>query len=133
MASGFQVAGVDLDSKFMARSTTARAAVGYQVAGSDICNRYEKYTVGTQVAATGLKTGGTDLNTLFQNISVPIFTPVTRTYDSASGTETVPSGAASCTIKVWGGGGGGARTASASGWGGGGGGYASIVVGVSGG
>ena len=37
------------------------------------------------------------------------FTPVTRTYTSGSGTETIPTGASQVVIEVWGGGGAGGR------------------------
>ena len=50
------------------------------------------------------------------------FAPVTNTYNSGSGTETAPYGAASCVITIWGGGGGGGITSGASAFGAGGGG-----------
>lgn len=39
-------------------------------------------------------------------VTTPPFVPVTHTYTSGSGTETVPTGATNCTISVWAGGGG---------------------------
>lgn len=54
------------------------------------------------------------------------FTPVTRTYDGTSGTETIPTGATQVVIEVWGGGGGGSGSDTvtpAVGSGGGSGGY----------
>lgn len=65
-------AATTLDSVFLARSTTKRANVGYQENGSDISNKYEKYTSGTKSAATGFNDGGTDLSNLFQNYNVPL-------------------------------------------------------------
>lgn len=64
------------------------------------------------------------------------FSPVTHTYTSGSGTETVPTGATSVTISAWGGGGSGGATDVLStniAGGGGGGGYASKTVSVTGG
>src|SRR5690349_11941607 len=49
------------------------------------------------------------------------FTPVTHTYNSGSGTETVPTGATSLTITSWSGGGGGSRRSALNQAGGGGG------------
>lgn len=62
------------------------------------------------------------------------FTPVTNTYDSGSGTETVPAGATSCTVSVWGSGAAGGRdVAGGNAWGGGGGGYCTRAIAVVGG
>lgn len=61
------------------------------------------------------------------------FAPVTRTYDSGSGTETVPAGATSVTIKLWGAGAGGGLFTGPPGGGGGGGGYAERTLAVTGG
>lgn len=72
MASNIKSFGVDLDSLFMARSTTKRANVGWQVGGIDISNRYQEYTTGTKVSLTKLLSGNNDLANLFQNISVPL-------------------------------------------------------------
>lgn len=56
------------------------------------------------------------------------FTPVVHTYaTSGSGTETVPAGASTCVITIWGGGGGGSSA------GGGGAGYRTFSIGVTGG
>lgn len=63
------------------------------------------------------------------------FTPVTHTYSTpGSGTETVPSGATTVAIQVWGGGGSGAfrNAGAAGGGGGGGGGYTTQTISVSG-
>ena len=65
-----------------------------------------------------------------------VFSPVTNTYTTGSGTETVPSGASTVTISIWGGGGSGGITGALVtnvAGGGGGGGYSSKVVSVSGG
>lgn len=54
------------------------------------------------------------------------FTATTRTYNSGSGTETIPSGASQVVIEIWGGGGAGGRGRSSNstyGGGGGSGGY----------
>jgi hypothetical protein len=68
--AGYAVSGRgDLDALFMARVNAARAAVGFQIAGSDIANRYEAIGAGTPIAATGFRSGGTDLASLFRNIS----------------------------------------------------------------
>lgn len=73
MATGIQANGTDLDSLFLARSTTKRADVNIDSNGGvDISNRFEKYTSGTKVATTNIQSGGTDLKDLFQNISEPL-------------------------------------------------------------
>lgn len=64
------------------------------------------------------------------------FTPVTRSFASGSGTDTVPAGATSVRIEVWGGGGGGERVtklATVGGKGGSAGGYARSIYACSGG
>ena len=77
MTANYQRSGTDLDSVFMARVTAKRGDCGFQVGGSDASNRWEKYTSGTQVAATGFKdSGNNDLAQLFQNISVALPPPV---------------------------------------------------------
>lgn len=65
MTSGIQSKGVDLDSIFAAyASGTHPAATGIEVDGVDIATRYQPLP-GTQAAATGIETNGADLNTLF--------------------------------------------------------------------
>jgi len=62
------------------------------------------------------------------------FTPVTRTYTTGSGTDTVPTGATQVVIEVTAGGGGGSLgSATNGGAGGGGGGYAIKTIAVTGG
>lgn len=63
------------------------------------------------------------------------FTPVTRNYDGGvTGTETVPTGATSCRIRIWGGGGGGGKRANGTpGYGGTAGAFSEKTVSVSGG
>lgn len=61
-----------------------------------------------------------------------IFVPTSNVYNSGSGTETVPNGATSCSIEVWGNGGAGqVASGVAQGTGGGGGGYSQKTVAVS--
>lgn len=80
MASGFTVSGRgDLDALFLARVNAKRADVGFQVAGVDISNRYEPIGAGTPIAATGFKSGGTDLASLFRNIGEPVATVLNLT------------------------------------------------------
>lgn len=73
MPSGFVVGGRgDLDALFLARASTKRADVQYRVGGVDIANRYEPIGAGTPIAATGFKTGGTDLASLFRDSGQPL-------------------------------------------------------------
>jgi hypothetical protein len=51
--SGYFSGGTDLDALFMARVNAARAAVGYQVAGVDLAQRFEPIGGGTPRAAVG--------------------------------------------------------------------------------
>jgi len=68
---------------------------------------------------------------ILQMTSRRTFVAVTVTYNSGSGTETVPLGARNCVITLWGGGGGGG--AGSPGTGGCGGGYCKKTVTVTGG
>ena len=98
MASGYTVSGRgDLDSLFMARVNAARAAVGYQVGGSDIANRYEPIGAGTPIAPTGFKTTGTDLNLLFRNISESLATVSISDMTCNNG----GAGSRGCTYSLW--------------------------------
>jgi hypothetical protein len=75
MASGLKKAGVDLDTLLMARVNAKRADVGLRVAGVDISNRYETIGGASPIAATGFKSAGVDLASLFRNISAPLGVP----------------------------------------------------------
>lgn len=69
MASGFLVAGTDLDSLLDPIGTnTPISNVGLLVAGTDIAQRYAPASVGTPGAATGFLTSGTDVGPLFAAI-----------------------------------------------------------------
>ena len=72
----------------------------------------------------GIASGAIAFSNLYGKSS---FTPVTRTYTSGSGTETIPTGASQVVIEVWGAGGSGGRGStlcvSIYGGGGGSGGY----------
>lgn len=69
MATGIKAAGVDLDSILEARSTTKIADVNIKSNGGvDLSNRFEKVASGSAPSATGIKSGGADLNTLFAAI-----------------------------------------------------------------
>lgn len=139
MATGYVVSGRgDLDGIFKARSSAAGADTGFKSNGGvDLAQRFEPRGAATAVANTNFKnTSAVDLAQIFQDIAYsPPFTPVTRTYTSSAGTqtETVPAGATTCVIRVWGGGGAGGARAANVGGGGGGGGYVVKTVAVSGG
>lgn len=75
MATGYTVSGRgDLDALFLARVSAKRADVGLRVAGVDLSNRFEPIGAGTPIAATGFRSGGTDLASLFRSISQPLTT-----------------------------------------------------------
>ena len=135
MTVGYRISdGTDLDAVFTARTSAKAADVGYRdSAASDISNRYEPRGSTIARANTNYRnSAGTDLAQIFKDINA--FTPLTRTYTTGTGaTETVPAGATTCVITVWGGGGAGGARASAQGGGGGGGGYVVKTVTVSGG
>jgi hypothetical protein len=65
MTTGFQVNGVDLDTIFEPRTTTAIANTGHNVAGVDLAQRFEKLASGSAASATGFKVNVADLSTLF--------------------------------------------------------------------
>jgi hypothetical protein len=134
MATGFVAPAGDLDLLFKARTSAKIADVGFlSNGGVDISNRFEPRGSLPAIANTGFLSGATDLAQLFQNIAG--FTPVTNTYNGplTSQTETVPAGATSVTIKLWGAGGGGGLFTGPPGGGGGGGGYAERTLSVTGG
>jgi hypothetical protein len=92
MASGLLTGGVDLDSRFMARVNAKRADVGFKVGGVDVSNRWETIGSGTPIAATGFKAAGTDLASLFRNISEPLGTSYAlhaTSYDTGFGSDGV--------------------------------------------
>jgi hypothetical protein len=67
MASGIETAGVDLDT-ILAPYVTGEVkapTTGIEVAGSDICNRYTKLSLGSAPSPTGIKAAGADLNAIF--------------------------------------------------------------------
>ena len=70
MATGYTVSGRgDLDALFKARTSAARPNVGFQVAGVDLASRYEPRGSTTAIAATGfVQSGQGDLAGLFMNI-----------------------------------------------------------------
>jgi hypothetical protein len=70
--SGLFKAGVNLDTLFMARVNAKRADVGIRSAGVDVSNRWETIGTGTPIAATNIRSAGTDLASLFRNISQPL-------------------------------------------------------------
>jgi len=71
MPSGYIVSGRgDLDALFALRVSAQRADVGYKVANVDLSNRYEQIGASTPIVATGFKTGGTDLASLFKGQAV---------------------------------------------------------------
>jgi hypothetical protein len=72
--SGYFSGGTDLDALFMARVNAARAAVGYQVAGVDLAQRFEPIGGGTPRAAVGYQSGGVDLASLFRAIGDALVT-----------------------------------------------------------
>jgi hypothetical protein len=68
MPAGITVNGSDLDDIFKGRTSTKRADVGFQVAGSDISNRYEPAgtTANSKISFdTGFVAASTDLKELF--------------------------------------------------------------------
>jgi hypothetical protein len=68
MASGFKVAGVDLDNIFAPwhAGWAQAAATDFEVAGADVNGRYAPLSTGAAAAVTDFKeSGGTDLNTIF--------------------------------------------------------------------
>lgn len=68
MASGYVVSGRgDLDGLFKARTSTAIANTGYQVAGVDLAQRYEPRAGSTAIANTGYKSASADLASLFKD------------------------------------------------------------------
>lgn len=138
MATGYVVSGRgDLDVLFKARTSAAGSNTGFKSNGAvDLAQRFEPRGAATAIAATGFTVGGTDLASTFQDINYsPPFTPITRTYKTAvnSASETVPAGATTCVITLYGGGGGGGMKLSATGGGGGGGSKGVKTLAVSGG
>jgi len=76
MTSGIQSKGTDLDSIFATYvSGTHPAATGIEVNGADIATRYQPLP-GTAAAATGIETNGADLNTLFSTTAGPQTLPI---------------------------------------------------------
>ncbi len=67
------------------------------------------------------------LDAYFQILSAQAFQPVTNTYNTGSGNETIPSGSSFLSVYVWGPGGDGFNQAGYSGTGGGGGGGVKVV------
>jgi len=67
MTSGFRSNGTDLDSIFAVTHSgwTAASASGFQVSGSDLNTRYAKLSYGSAAGTTGYRTNGVDINTLF--------------------------------------------------------------------
>lgn len=62
--------GVNLDSIFAARLAAARPDTGLRIAGVDIAQRYEPlHGASPKVPATGIRSGGVDLNMLFDNVA----------------------------------------------------------------
>jgi hypothetical protein len=74
MTANIKTAGVDIDTKFMARVNAKIADVGFKVAGVDISNRYEARGSAAAIANTGLKAAAVDLATLFRDINAPLVT-----------------------------------------------------------
>lgn len=77
MTSGIASKGVDLDSIFSpyVGGTTQQRATGIDVNGQDLNARYANIIYGTAPPATGIKSEGADLSTLFctgANYSLPI-------------------------------------------------------------
>ena len=78
MSSGFKYNGTDLDSLFAPRAGVAqRANVGYFTAGADLADRYYPSQGGfDQIGYNiNIKTGGSDLSSLFRSISYSAPTP----------------------------------------------------------
>ena len=97
--AGYTVTGRgDLDALFMARVNTKRADVGYTIAGVDISNRYEPIASGTPIAATGFKSGGTDLANLFRGISDPLV--VVSIPSTSTNSQSAASGFAQATFEL---------------------------------
>jgi hypothetical protein len=70
MATGITVNGVDLDSIFKARVSAKRADVEFEVAGTDISNRYEPANTLSKSKITyntGFIANGSDLKDLFMD------------------------------------------------------------------
>ena len=68
MASGFKVAGVDLDSIFapLHAGWPQAGVTDFEIAGADVNGRYAPLSTGTAAAVTDFKEGGgADLNTVF--------------------------------------------------------------------
>ena len=108
MASGLLKNGVDLDTLFAARTSTAIANTGISVGGVDIANRYEKLSSGSAIAAVGFKVGGADLNTLFAGFgTVSSYSGSIEQYAAGTYTFTFTSNAI-VTLAFLNGGGGGA-------------------------
>jgi len=135
MTTGYIAPAGDLDALFKARTSSAIADTGFKSNGGvDLAQRFEPRGSSTARANTNFKAGANDLSQLFMDISV--FVPVTNTYNTGTAaTETVPAGAVSCVITIWGPGGGGSREAGGNGdsWGGNSGAYSTRTVAVTGG
>jgi hypothetical protein len=134
MATGYIAAAGDLDVLFKARTSAAIANTNFlSNGGVDLAQRFEPRGSTTARADTGFVSGSSDLSQLFMDIAT--FTGQTNTYNTpvVGATETVPAGATSVTIKIWGAGGGGGLFTGPPGGGGGGGGYTERTLSVTGG
>lgn len=70
MTANLIVAGRgDLDTLFKARTSSPISATGFTVAGVDLNQRYEPRGSTTAIANTGFRSGGTDLAQLFMDIA----------------------------------------------------------------
>jgi len=70
MTTNFVVAGRgDLDTLFKARTSSPISATGFAVAGVDLNQRYEPRGSTTAIANTGFRSGANDLAQLFMDIA----------------------------------------------------------------
>lgn len=91
VTSGIQSKGVDLDAIFAAYVSGAHpAATGIEVAGVDVATRYQPLP-GTSAPATGILSKGADLNTLFSTTSGAEELPFNGSAIISNGTNAKPT------------------------------------------